>query len=177
MIVEPILFTSISDSGLNVVLPDGSWLPQSYQDVQSAPDVSFFLQRGDGGVHLTGTMALVLNLQCDRCLDAYKKRIACEFSVDVVVGEPAPLADEQMDYICEAAEMDTMFVESAQVDLHDVARQQLYLQLPLKKICEVDCPGLCQCGEKNGSPACACEKIIDSPFASLAKLGRGREMR
>ena len=67
--------------------------------------------------------------------------------------------------------MDTMFIVSAQVDLAEMARQQLYLQLPVKNICTVDCSGLCQCGEKHGSDACTCEKRNDSPFAALAKLG------
>ncbi len=168
--MEPILFVNIPDVGLDVDLADDSWLPASFHGSEVA-SVSFFLQRQQGGVHLTGKMELVLGLQCDRCLDLYKKSISAEFSVDLVVGEPAPTSDDQVEYICSAADLDTMFVELPQVDLPEVARQQLYLQLPVKKICEADCPGLCQCGEKKGSTACTCKIIIDSPFAALAKLG------
>lgn len=168
--MEPILFVNIPDQGLVVELADGSWLPASFHASKIAP-VSFFLQRQQDGVHLTGKMELVVDLHCDRCLDLYKKNISAEFSVDLVVGEPAPLSDDQVEYICSAVDLDTMFVELPQVDLPEVARQQLYLQLPVKKICDADCPGLCQCGEKNGSAACTCEKVIDSPFATLAKLG------
>ena len=173
--MDPVLFVNIPDGGLVVDLPDGSWLPESFQDVEVPPVVSFFLQRQRDGVHLTGKMNLVLNLQCHCCLELYPKTIASEFSVDLVVGEPAPIGEDQVEYICNAADMDTMFIESAQVDLHEVARQQLYLQLPVKNICEADCPGLCQCGEKKGSTACTCEKIIDSPFAALAKLDAAKK--
>jgi uncharacterized protein len=168
--VNPILFTNVPDAGLAVNLSDRSWLPESFQGGSGSVAVAFVLRRQKEGVHLTGEMKLDVDLQCDRCLDSYNTKIDGTFSVDLVVGEPDPIGDDDVEYICNAADMDTMFVESAQVDLGEIARQQLYLQIPVKKICTADCPGLCQCGEKNGSPACNCEKTIDSPFAALAAL-------
>ncbi len=173
--MEPVLFVNIPDAGLAVNLPDASWLPQSFQDMDVPPVVSFFLKRQQDGVLLTGEMNLDLRLQCDLCLDFYQQEVSSEFSVDLVVGEPAPINDDQVEYICSVADMDTMFVESAQVDLDEMARQQLYLQLPVKNLCAADCPGLCQCGEKKGSAACTCEKIIDSPFAALAGLDAAKK--
>jgi uncharacterized metal-binding protein YceD (DUF177 family) len=170
LIVKSILFADIPEGGLAVTLPDDSWLPKSLQAPGMVPEVSFLLQRQAKGVLLTGRMDLVLNLQCDRCLDTYQKRIIGEFSVNLVVGVPEPISKEHGDYICKSDDLDTMFLDSAQVDLLDMAQQQLYLQLPVKKICEDRCPGLCQCGEKVGSEACICEKIIDSPFAALASI-------
>ena len=175
MTVTPILFVNIPDSGLAVDLPDGSWLPESFQCLAPPPVVAVFLKKQQGGVLITGKMDLVLNLQCDLCLDWYPEKIHSDFSVDLVVGEPEPMVDDQVEYICNATDMDTMFVESAQVDLYEVARQQLYLQLPVKKKCAVDCSGLCQCGEKKGTSACTCEMIIDSPFAALATLDAAKK--
>lgn len=171
--MEPVLFVNIPEAGLVVDLADGLWMPTSLEKGETVPVVSFYLQRQQGGVHLSGTMNLMLSLQCDRCLDTYQHEIDAVFSVDLVVGAPVALKDDQIEYICSGADMDTMFVELAQVDLDEIARQQLYLQLPVKKICEADCPGLCQCGEKEGS--CACEKIIDSPFAALAKADSAKK--
>lgn len=176
LIVKPILFADIPEGGLAVTLPDDSWLPESLQAPEEmASEVSFLLQRQAKGVLLTGRMDLVLNLQCDRCLDTYQKRIVGEFSVNLVVGVPEPISEEHGDYICKSDDLDTMFLDSAQVDLLEIARQQLYLQLPVKKICEDRCPGLCQCGEKIGSEACICEKIIDSPFAALASIAAAKK--
>ena len=173
--MKPVLFADIPDDGFVVDLPDGSWLPESFQDDESIPAVSFFLQKQQRGVRLFGEMNLVVTLQCDRCLDLYQQSVRSVFSIDLVVGEPEPLRVDQVEYICNAADMDVTFIESEQVDLHEIAKQQLYLQLPVKKICEADCLGLCQCGEKKGSAACNCEKIIDSPFAALATLAAGRK--
>ena len=168
--MKPILFTDIPKGGLVVTLPDDSWFPKSCQALEVSSEVSFLLQKQSTGVLLSGTMDIVLNLQCDRCLDTYQKKIVSDFTVDLVVGEPEQISEEHGDYICKLDEMDTMFLESAQIDLLEMARQQLYLQVPVKKICEAHCPGLCQCGEKVGSEACTCKKIIDSPFAALANI-------
>ncbi len=173
--MKPVLFVNIPESGLAVDLPDDSWLPESFEKIERTPVVSFLLKRREEGVHLTGTMNLVLSLQCDRCLDVFPKTVDTTFSMDLVVGSPEPMGDDQIEYICSPADLDTMFIESAHVDLDEMARQQLYLQLPVKNICTVDCPGLCQCGEKQGSDACTCEKRNDSPFAALAKLGATKQ--
>jgi uncharacterized protein len=173
--VKPVLFADIPEEGLAVDLPDGSWLSEDFQTGGSTPVVSFFLQKQERGARLTGEMSLGVTLQCDRCLDSYQQLIESVFSVDLVVGEPEPVGDDQTEYICSPADMDVMFVESAQIDLDEMARQQLYLQLPVKRICEADCPGLCQCGEKKGSAVCNCEKIIDSPFAALATLAARKD--
>lgn len=174
-IVKPILFSDIPNGGLAVTLPDVSWLPESFHTSEVTPKVSFLLKRQGKGVLLTGKMDLVLDLQCDRCLDMYQKKIVSEFAVDLVVGGPEPVLEEQVDYICKSDEMDTIFLESPQVDLQEMAQQQLYLQLPVKKICDERCPGLCHCGEKVGSADCTCEKIIDSPFAALAKFNTAKK--
>ena len=174
--MKPVLFVDVPDDGFVVDLPDGSWLPESFQKTgEPIPVVSFFLQRQQRGIRLIGKMSLDVTLQCDRCLDSYQQFIKSAFSVDLVVGEPESLGDDQTEYICSPADMDVMFIESAQIDLHEMARQQLYLQLPVKRICAVDCPGLCQCGEKKGSAACNCEKIIDSPFAALATFAARKD--
>lgn len=175
LIVKPILFSDIPNGGLAVTLDDDSWLPDPFHASGVTPKVSFLLKRQAKGVRLSGKMDLVLDLQCDRCLDIYQKKIVSDFSVDLVVGGPEPILEEKVDYICKSDEMDTIFLESPQIDLVEMAQQQLYLQLPVKNICEERCPGLCHCGEKIGSADCTCEKIIDSPFAALAKIDTAKK--
>ena len=60
-------------------------------------------------------------------------------------------------------------VAAGDVDLVQVAREQIYLNLPLKSVCRDDCKGLCAtCGANRNRIECACSG--DQPDPRLAPL-------
>jgi uncharacterized protein len=57
------------------------------------------------------------------------------------------------------------------IDLGEVVREQLYLALPMKPLCQQDCKGLCPvCGANRNRETCACQnEWVDPRMAALAE--------
>ena len=57
------------------------------------------------------------------------------------------------------------------IDLGEVVREQLYLALPMKPLCQEDCKGLCPvCGGNRNREACTCQQEwVDPRMAALAE--------
>jgi DUF177 domain-containing protein len=117
-------------------------------------------------------------LDCSRCLEDLTARVDGELdeefvpSTDIRTG--LPLAHETDD-----ADEPNLINEHHEIELDEVLRQNILINLPLHPLCQPDCPGLCPtCGERLGAahPAHA-EREQDeapvnqaSPFARLAVL-------
>lgn len=58
------------------------------------------------------------------------------------------------------------------IDLGEVVREQLYLALPMKPLCQEDCKGLCPvCGVNRNRETCTCrQEWVDPRMAALAEL-------
>ena len=58
------------------------------------------------------------------------------------------------------------------LDLEELARTDILLELPTKVLCSEDCKGLCsQCGKNLNEGECSCEKKqIDPRLAILSQL-------
>ncbi len=71
-------------------------------------------------------------------------------------------------------DLDVVEVEQPEVDLSEIGRQQLYLALPVRRLCRPDCRGLCPvCGTDLNRDQCTCDRRgKDSPFAVLAALNK-----
>ncbi len=57
------------------------------------------------------------------------------------------------------------------IDLGEVVREQLYLALPMKPLCQQDCKGLCPvCGVNRNRETCTCQQEwVDPRMAALEK--------
>jgi len=63
------------------------------------------------------------------------------------------------------------------LNLDELIRQQIVMNLPIQVLCDANCRGLCShCGSNLNQGACDCEtEAVDSPFAGLATLLREDE--
>ena len=115
-----------------------------------------------GVVRLVFSVKSVLSLQCDRCLKAFEKTIDYSFS-HIVVRELSNTDDEEFDYVVCADGM---------LDLEELARADLMLELPTKVLCREDCKGLCpKCGKDLNLGSCDCKtKDIDPRWQALSDL-------
>jgi uncharacterized protein len=73
---------------------------------------------------------------------------------------------------CNIQDPDSIILDEPVVDFDDVLRQQLYLLLPMKRLCSEQCKGLCsRCGVNLNLAECRCaNERQDLPFAVLAQL-------
>lgn len=168
-----IQFAEIPDYGLTLEVNDQAWFPD--QDITRAGPVRarvYLQKKGSDRVLLTGELTIPLVMECDRCLQEFKRKITHSFQVDLEVAENDALKPEE--HGCSAAEMDMLYLHEPEIDIFQVLAQQVFLLMPEKKICSEECRGLCpQCGINRNMETCSCqpdEKF--SPFAVLASLKR-----
>ncbi|MCZ7575257.1 MAG: DUF177 domain-containing protein [Ardenticatenaceae bacterium] len=128
-----------------------------------------FIRTRDG-VLVTGQLATVLEVNCNRCLEAFDLPISIEIEeefkskIDLRTGAHLPVTDED--------EVATLINEHHIIDLREVVRQDLLLALPLNPLCQEACGGLCPtCGANLNEGPCECEpETIDLRWNTLADL-------
>ena len=96
------------------------------------------LTRFNQGVWTEARLRAEIVQVCDRCLRSYRQPVRVDFAEMCRIGEPPPADLEYGD----------VFVDSGGVlDLDEVFRQHLILNLPAKLLCNPQCVGICpHCG-------------------------------
>ena len=133
---------------------------QGYAPFQQPVQVAGKIENRAGVVRLVFSVKSVLSLRCDRCLKAFEKPVEYRFS-HILVRELS------------GGDEDTEFVVCAdgQLDLGELVRADLFLELPTKVLCKEDCKGLCpKCGKVLNFGPCGCEKEIDPRWQALREL-------
>lgn len=165
-----ISFDEIPSSGLDLNIQDHSWFPDDELLRTGGVDAKLHLDRVGNRVVMVGTMSVEVELQCDRCLGVYKDSLSSEFTIcfDLVDRKEAE-SEECWD---RNEDMDTVEVYDPIIDVFSTLTQQVYLIVPIKRICKETCKGLCyQCGKNLNSDRCVCSgKVGENAFSILAKL-------
>lgn len=93
------------------------------------------------GVYVSGSARAALEGECARCLDPIRDDISVE------LGELFAYPDSVTDETTDADELPRVLDD--QVDVEQLVRDALVLDLPLAPLCRPDCAGLCvDCGVK-----------------------------
>jgi len=96
-----------------------------------------------------------LNLLCDRCLNEYEKSI--EILQAFLYSEKK--ADKSKGDLEEESSEERFYIKGNPVELLDIFKEELLLELPQKNICSYDCKGICEkCGANLNLAECSCEK-------------------
>ena len=108
-------------------------------------------------------------MQCVRCLTRFDQQVSSEFELTLI---RKPLEFPSGETELDVADILLFHCPDGKADLEAIAREQLYLGLPLKPICEDDCQGLCPtCGANRNRIECACcRDNLDPRLASLRAL-------
>jgi uncharacterized protein len=74
----------------------------------------------------------------------------------------------------EEEDLGTSFYRDDRIDLNELLREQFYLALPMKPLCQEGCKGLCsQCGTNLNLGSCDCAPVWEDPrLAALKGLKR-----
>ena len=129
---------------------------------------------------IDGQVSTTVELPCDRCLEPAR------LPMEAVVEERFPLTEVLHPRLPteEDAEFDNTLATVIHLDagkpilnLDELIRQQLVMNLPIQVLCDPDCRGLCpQCGANLNQGDCACgPETSASPFAGLAALLHNEE--
>src|SRR5262245_29133811 len=128
--------------------------------------------RGDHGVDLEAALTATVGVLCSRCTETLSVPIETDVSLTLVPAGERTAAGEEPD-----EDEDRRFeVEDGKADLESIAREQIYLALPLKPICREDCKGLCPvCGVNRNQEECGCDvEDVDPRLAPLLQFKQRR---
>jgi uncharacterized protein len=122
------------------------------------------------GLRVTGRVRTRLSLVCSRCLEPFDFPV--DSRLDVTYSRVVPVEDEVE---LEGRDLTVCHLEGDTVDLGEVAREQVLLEVPMAPLCSPDCKGLCPtCGANRNREACGCaEAAADPRFQALGRLLNG----
>ena len=115
---------------------------------------------------VTGAITASAEIDCTRCLKPIEQELAIDFAVSFVTPDGFA-ADKEREVAAE--DLSTDVLDDDRIDLKDVVREQILLNLPEQVFCKSDCKGLCtQCGADRNLIDCKCdESEIDPRWAAL----------
>jgi uncharacterized protein len=120
-------------------------------------------------IDLEGEIVARLEMDCTRCLQPKIEKLKIPYSVSYITTENYTAEKE-----AELSEDDLQVsvFDGSQIDVNELAREQILLNLPEQSFCKEDCKGLCQqCGANRNLIDCNCdEKEIDPRWAALKNL-------
>lgn len=118
-------------------------------------------------VEVKGRVEGLLELDCTRCLRPIESRLDLEFDdlfVDVGVLMAAPEGE------LAASDLATDALTGSEIDLMELAREQVLLSVPEQIFCKDDCKGLCdRCGANLNDGDCGCAEGEEDPRWSALK--------
>lgn len=152
---------TIPAGGLDLDLPNAR--------VVGAIEIKGSLKKSAAATALIGRLTGELETDCDRCLEPQRRPIDIELDLEFVpdnsFGSEANLELQPGDLKLDALAED-------KIDLNEIAREQILLDVPQQFFCKEDCQGLCQkCGVNLNAEQCDCEDSeIDPRWAALKNL-------
>jgi uncharacterized protein len=103
------------------------------------------VQRLDAGVEVKLTVESVLVYTCDRCLQPLEQPLSRQLHI------VRPLSGEKV------------------IDITQLAREEIVLAYPTKRLCRPECNGLCpHCGRNLNNLSCSCARgAAENPFRGV----------
>ena len=134
-----------------------------------AKGVAELLPHTDGEVRISGEYDVTMETECDRCLAL--ARFPLETRFDLFYRPMSDIAVEE-EVAIDEGEAELGFYEGAGMLLEDILREQILLDLPMQRVCEEDCKGICPvCGKNRNEVSCDCHmEAADDRWAALRNL-------
>ena len=120
-------------------------------------------------IRVTGFYKVAINADCDRCLDPAEFPIEKKFDLFYHPESSQTTAGET--HLVEG-ETEISFYEGDGLELNDVLREQVLLDLPMQRVCKPDCKGVCPyCGQNRNTTNCNCQAApVDDRWSALKRL-------
>jgi uncharacterized protein len=136
---------------------------------QQFPLVIGRVDRVGQDLRLRGQLTAVVARPCDRCLQEVV--IPLERAFDLYYAPADPLTGKSGETELQPRDLDFAVYEHDEIDLDQLALEQVALSLPTRVLCREDCRGLCaQCGADLNVEKCQCQKPMDPRWQALADL-------
>jgi uncharacterized protein len=150
------------------------WKTDGYLDQVVVPagrvEVGMSIYRVGSRFVLDGNVAGRLRARCDRCLEYFERDFSSGFQICLAF-PPVEQSTDELELSEEDMSVD--FITGDDVDLAAIAREQIYLAMPMKILCNEHCAGLCPgCGVNLNSEPCRCKRVGNPVFSRLERIMR-----
>ena len=122
-------------------------------------------------IMVNGEVKTEIQLICDRCLENFSFKID-DFFDYIFFLTKIEVTHKNKEFKLKKDDMDIDFIEDNILPLKDIIFGQIYLNIPIKKLCSVNCKGLCpNCGINLNFAKCNCLNFKEyNPFTKLKEL-------
>lgn len=132
------------------------------------------VEKAGRDVFLKGTVSASLSLVCSRCLGEFQSD--ADIPLDLAF---CPEDEEQEEgHELTRGELDTGFYRDDVIDLGEIVKEQVLLNIPMKPLCREECKGICpRCGTNLNAGECGCDVGgVDPRLQGLRKyFEKGKE--
>ena len=121
-----------------------------------------------GEIRVKGHAEVLMEADCDRCLDAARLPIGSDFELYY-----RPVSEGYgEDSVIDRSEAEMGFYEGDGIELNDVLRENILLSLPMQRLCNENCKGICpHCGQNRNQQPCLCQTAAaDDRWAALRQF-------
>ncbi len=120
-------------------------------------------------IRVQGELATAVEIACARCLEPVKRGVRRNFEL---LYRPQGIDAGRDEISVTDAEAEIGYYQGDGVELKDILREQILLEIPMKVICREECKGLCpHCGQNLNLGHCKCpEPLADARWDALKDL-------
>ena len=153
------------------VYPPDAFPPEGETFRVVAPvSLAFDIVKDKAHFQLIGTVKTTLELPCSRCVEPFLLPVENSFDLRY---QPHAVNTGEGEREIEEDDLTTAFYENDQIDLRELMREQFYLALPMKPLCDAGCHGLCpECGTNLNRETCTCTHEWEDPRLAVLKTLR-----
>ncbi|MDQ3131713.1 MAG: DUF177 domain-containing protein [Acidobacteriota bacterium] len=138
-------------------------------ELKSPVNVEGKLTKRIAQADLEGEISTDIIIECSRCLQPIEKSLTFPFDVSYVAPEHYSQAKEVE---IREDDLEVALFDGQNIDIKELVREQILLNLPTQEFCSEDCKGLCpKCGANRNLIDCNCEeKEVDPRWSALRNL-------
>jgi uncharacterized protein len=151
------------------IAPEQINLDEESARLEKSVKVSGKLRKGIAQTDVEGEIKGEIEIDCTRCLESVKSSLDIRFQVAYVTEENYT---QETEAHLRAEDLDVAVFDGEKIDLSELVREQILLNLPTRVLCREDCQGLCaKCGANKNTVNCNCEENETDPrWAALKNL-------
>lgn len=144
-------------------------LKSETEKLKNSVRVTGKLKKGIVQTDIEGRISTSVAIECIRCLQPIERHLDFPFEASFVTAENYT---QEKDAEVSGRDLEISIFEGDKIDLTELAREQILLNLPEQVFCKEDCQGFCQkCGANRNLIDCKCEeKETDPRWAALKNL-------
>ena len=138
---------------VSLKLPDLTWQEEPISFIKPLSVSGLIVNRGDV-LDLNADVKGNVSLQCGSCLESYEQPLDFSFDTRLMKSSVESISDES-DWDEDSG--DVFLFEGNNVDLTQIVKEFILLELPMLRRCKEDCKGLCSdCGTNLNHETCKC---------------------